>query len=355
MFAANLVRRVGICISHIPNRDPKLLLKRYILSYSRSINLELIGHLQDISESSYVPGQIFLHKHFGYRGIILQCWKAKLFDGNLQSIEASKLKSHEFKKKYESEVNVYQVLTDQKDIEICNSALKPGITFLLDDKRAFNAIYIVSGLSLISSLILTEMDYVFHDDIIPYVPYEASAIRNDYLCEFLLSAPDKDPPFIPTDHLRRWIEARRWSLEVTSVHRKVTEGIRTTVLPFYMGRRVTGDNKENDICYWRYLIRLENLAMERVQLRERFWKVFSITGNLESNREKGAVGMQPILSPECPVFQYHSHIQVPVPWAHMWGSFRFERPNGASFDVKIPSFPLCDRTHWSDTSSEQLG
>lgn len=56
------------------------------------------------------------------------------------------------------------------------------------------------------------------------------------VCKYSLT---KDPPFIPTDHLRRWIEARKQSLEVTSIHCEVTEGIQTTVMPFYMGRRVT--------------------------------------------------------------------------------------------------------------------
>ncbi|CAH8830695.1 unnamed protein product [Trichobilharzia szidati] len=238
MFATFSMHRVSLCILPTSSlRAPQLLCKRNLLSHSRPTNLELIGHLQDASES-YVPGQMFLHKHFGYRGIILQCWKGRLFDRNLQFIEAVEQKFPEFKKKDESKVNVYQVLTDQRDIEICNCALKPGITFLPDDKRAFNAIYIVS-----------EMDYVFHDDIIPYVPQDALPIRNEYMSEFLISAPDRDPPFMPTDHLRRWIEARKRSLEVTSVHREVTENIRITVLPFYMGRRITGNNKENDIRY----------------------------------------------------------------------------------------------------------
>lgn len=35
------------------------------------------------------------------------------------------------------------------------------------------------------------MDYVFHDDIIPYVPQDVSPIRNQYFSEFLLSTPDK--------------------------------------------------------------------------------------------------------------------------------------------------------------------
>ncbi|CAI2723460.1 unnamed protein product [Schistosoma spindalis] len=274
MLVACLTNKLGIGL--LPTfglRAPEFIIRRHLLSPSRPIRLELIGHLQKASESLYEPGQIFLHKKFGYRGIVLQCWKGKLFDRNLQSTKSVELTSHEFPKGEESEMNVYQVLTDQSDTEICNSALKHGITFLPDDKRAFNAIYIVS-----------EMDYVFHDDIIPYVPQDASPIRNQYF----------NPPFIPTDHLRRWIEARKQSLEVTSIHREVTEGVQTTVMPFYMGRRVTEDRKENDVRYWRYLIRIENLTMDRVQLRERFLKIFSISGNLESIGGKGVVGMQAV-------------------------------------------------------------
>ncbi|XP_018648034.1 hypothetical protein Smp_024500.1 [Schistosoma mansoni] len=291
MLAACLTNKLGIgLLPRFGLRAPEFIIRRYLISPSRPTKLELIGHLQKASESLYEPGQIFLHKKFGYRGIVLQCWKGKLFDRNLQSTESVELTSRESPKGEESEINVYQVLTDQSDTEICNSALKPGITFLPDDKRAFNSIYIVS-----------EMDYVFHDDIIPYVPQDASPIKNQYFSEFLLSAPDKDPPFIPTDHLKRWIEARKQSLEVTSIHREVTEGIQTTVLPFYMGRRVTEDKKENDVRY------------------------------------------------------YHSHIHFPMEWAHMWGTFRFERHNGTSLDVKIPSFPLYDPTCSSNSSNENLG
>ncbi|CAH8444203.1 unnamed protein product [Schistosoma turkestanicum] len=196
------------------------------------------------------------------------------------------------------------------------------------------------------------MDYVFHDDIIPYVPQDSSPIKNRYFSEFLFYTPEKDPSYIPTDHLRRWIEARKHGLEVTSVHREVTEGIQTTVMPFYMGRQVAEDKNKNDLRYWRYLIRLENLVMDRVQLLERFLKFFLIPGKLKSTGGKGVVGTQPVLSPECPVFQYHSHTHFPEEWAYMWGTFRFERNSGASLDVKIPALPLCDPTYFSDSNKK---
>ncbi|KAL7060087.1 hypothetical protein AAHC03_09250 [Spirometra sp. Aus1] len=197
------------------------------------------------------------------------------------------------------------------------------------------------------------MDYAFHDDIIPYICKEQTPFKNEYFREFMHFDPDREPHFFPTDNLRRWLQSRWQSLEVKTVHRETTEGLRTTVVPFLMGRQKFRFSDEAYSRYWRYLIRLENLTDEAVQLRERFWKVFSVTGSLESVNGKGVVGVQPLLRPNNPVFQYHSHVQVPVPWAHMWGSFRLEKASGGTVDVKIPPFPLCDREHWPTEDSKE--
>ncbi|CAH8450276.1 unnamed protein product [Dicrocoelium dendriticum] len=194
---------------------------------TQALSLEPVGQLQRLSDTSYEPGQLFLHKHFGYRGIILQSWPAKLFDRNILSSKTVEVTTHEYKKEDGIGVTMYQVLTDQRDTDLCVPVLKPGVTFLPDDKRIFNTIYIVSG-----------MDYVFHDDVIPYTSADPTPIKNEYLQEFMVSACDREPSLVPTDQLRRWIEARKQSLEVTCVHREETEGIRTTAVPFFMGRRL---------------------------------------------------------------------------------------------------------------------
>ena len=41
---------------------------------------------------------------------------------------------------------------------------------------------------------------------------------------------------------------------------------------------------------WRYCIRIENLGQETVQLRERHWRIFSLSGTLETVRGRGVVG-----------------------------------------------------------------
>ena len=41
--------------------------------------------------------------------------------------------------------------------------------------------------------------------------------------------------------------------------------------------------------WWRYCIRLENLGEATVQLRERNWRIFSLSGTLETVRGRGVV------------------------------------------------------------------
>ena len=91
---------------------------------------------------------------------------------------------------------------------------------------------------------------------------------------------------------------------------------------------------------WRYCIRLENLDSDVVQLRERHWRIFSLSGTLETVRGRGVVGREPVLSKEQPAFQYSSHVSLQASSGHMWGTFRFERPDGSHFDIRIPPFSL---------------
>lgn len=48
---------------------------------------------------------------------------------------------------------------------------------------------------------------------------------------------------------------------------------------------------------WRYCIRLENLDSDVVQLRERHWRIFSLSGTLETVRGRGVVGRVSIIRP----------------------------------------------------------
>lgn len=72
------------------------------------------------------------------------------------------------------------------------------------------------------------------------------------------------------------------------------------------------------VFQWRYCIRLENLGDLSVQLRERHWRIFSLSGTLETVRGRGVVGQEPYLSTDHPAFQYSSHVSLQAPSGHMW-------------------------------------
>lgn len=78
---------------------------------------------------------------------------------------------------------------------------------------------------------------------------------------------------------------------------------------------------------WRYCIRLENLGELTVQLRERHWRIFSLSGTLETVRGRGVVGQEPVLSNQQPAFQYSSHVSLQAPSGHMWWVLSHLRTN----------------------------
>lgn len=82
-----------------------------------------------------------------------------------------------------------------------------------------------------------------------------------------------------------------------------------------MGSRQT---PRTPVHWWRYSIRLENLGKLGVQLRERHWRIFALSGTLETVRGRGVVGQEPILNMKSPAFQYSSHISLQAPSGHMW-------------------------------------
>uniref|UniRef100_A0A8C9R8R7 Polymerase delta-interacting protein 2 n=1 Tax=Scleropages formosus TaxID=113540 RepID=A0A8C9R8R7_SCLFO len=220
----------------------------------------------------------------------------------------------------------YQVLIDTRDCpHISQRSQTEAVTFLAnhDDSRA---LYAIPGL-----------DYVSHEDVLPYSSTDQVPIQHELFERFLTFNPSKVPPFVPRDTLRAWQEKNHPWLELSDVHRETTENIRVTVIPFYMGMR---EAQNSHVYWWRYCIRLENMGNEVVQLRERHWRIFSLSGTLETVRGRGVVGREPVLSKEQPAFQYSSHVSLQAPSGHMWGSYRFERPNGTFFDVRIPPFSL---------------
>ncbi|XP_062392301.1 polymerase delta-interacting protein 2-like isoform X1 [Sardina pilchardus] len=305
--------------------------KRFMSSRPEGKVLETVGVFEAPKQhGKYETGQLFLHSVFGYRGIVLFPWHARLYDRDV-SPQAAESKpeppgAHGSKEVKGKTHTYYQVLIDTRDCpHISQRSQTEAVTFLAnhDDSRA---LYAIPGL-----------DYVSHEDILPYNSTDQIPIQHELFERFLMFNAGKVPPFVPRDTLRAWQEKNHPWLELSDVHRETTENIRVTVIPFYMGMR---EAQTSHVYWWRYCIRLENLGDEVVQLRERHWRIFSLSGTLETVRGRGVVGREPVLSKEQPAFQYSSHVSLQAPSGHMWGSYRLERPNGTFFDVRIPPFSL---------------
>jgi len=297
-----------------------------------STRLAEVGVLEAPKEhgKSYDTGQLFLHKIFGYRGIVLFPWLAHVYDRD--SSAHSKTDERSFDDHTSSvgkEVKgrnhmYYQVLIDARDCPHIRAQTE-AVTFLGNQDNS-RALYAIPGL-----------DYVAHEDVLPYHSPESGPIQHELFDKFLANDPENSPPFVARDTLKAWQEKNHPWLQLSDVHRETTEGIRVTVIPFYMGCR---EAQQTHVYWWRYCVRLENKGEETVRLRERHWRIFSLSGTLETVRGRGVVGQEPLLSPDQPAFQYSSHVSLQAPSGHMWGTYKMERRDGSSFDCKIPPFSL---------------
>ncbi|XP_074640885.1 polymerase delta-interacting protein 2-like isoform X2 [Tubulanus polymorphus] len=278
-------------------------------------------------QGKYETGQVLLHKVFGYRGIVLFPWVAKVYDKDIKMNQNDPNRNLDDpnvilnKETRAQSQTYYQVLIDSRDCPFIR-AQSEAVTFLGNQENS-RSLYAIPGL-----------DYVGHEDVLPYNSTEKHPIKHELFEKFLIHDPDSDPPFIARETLRAWQEKNHPWLELSDVHRQTTENIRVTVIPFYMGSR------QSQIYLWRYCIRLENLSDQTVRLRERHWKIYSLTGTLETVRGRGVVGQEPSLSKKQPAFQYSSHVSLQAPSGHMWGTFEMEREDGTTFQCIIPPFLL---------------
>uniref|UniRef100_A0AAG5D162 ApaG domain-containing protein n=1 Tax=Anopheles atroparvus TaxID=41427 RepID=A0AAG5D162_ANOAO len=328
-----------------------LVVRLFSVSVYQNTRLAEVGKLElPKAQGKYETGQLFLHRVFGYRGVILFPWLARVYDrdlpnqtkgnqlesgtsGSSGSTEGNTNSSKEVQKKTHT---FYQVLIDQRDCPYIRAQTE-AVTFL-GNQESSRSLYAIPGL-----------DYVAHEDILPYSSGEQHPLQHELFDKFLAHQPEKDPPFVAQETLKAWQKKNHPWLELSDVHKETTEGIRVTVIPFYMGCRET---PAASVYWWRYCIRLENLGELSVQLRERHWRIFSLSGTLETVRGRGVVGQEPVLSPRLPAFQYSSHVSLQAPSGHMWGTFRMEREDGHMFDCRIPPFSLESKPDDNGNSDE---
>jgi len=125
-------------------------------------------------------------------------------------------------------------------------------------------------------------------------------------------------------------------------YQATTEDIRVSVQPFYLEDE---SDPEEGHYFWAYQVQIENLGVDPVRLKSRYWRITDSHGHTEEVRGEGVVGEQPLIEPGY-AFEYTSGAPLGTSSGFMKGSYRMRRHDGTSFEVEIPHFSL-DSPHGS--------
>lgn len=124
--------------------------------------------------------------------------------------------------------------------------------------------------------------------------------------------------------------------ELRELYYRMTEGLRITVRPSFVAdqsRPAAGH------FVFAYRIRLENVAERPVRLLSRRWQIHDEAGEDTEIEGEGVVGEQPTVLAGG-VYEYQSFCVLRSPRGWMEGSYRLVRPDGTTFEARIPRFDL---------------
>ena len=120
------------------------------------------------------------------------------------------------------------------------------------------------------------------------------------------------------------------------MYTKTTNSISITVNPYYLEDQSEPDEQH---YVWAYQITINNMSKEKVQLKNRFWKIIDSNGSKKEVSGEGVVGEQPVLQPG-EKFEYTSGTPLSTPSGFMEGYYQMETGDGDKFEVTIPLFSL---------------
>ena len=120
------------------------------------------------------------------------------------------------------------------------------------------------------------------------------------------------------------------------MYSKKTKKINITVNPYFLDDQ---SEPEDQHFVWAYQVTIYNQSKEKVQLKNRYWKIIDSNGSEQEVRGEGVVGEQPILNPG-EKFEYTSGTPLSTPSGFMGGYYEMETNEGKKFDAIIPQFSL---------------
>ena len=120
------------------------------------------------------------------------------------------------------------------------------------------------------------------------------------------------------------------------MYSKKTRKINITVNPYFLDDQ---SEPEDQHFVWAYQVIIDNQSNEKVQLKNRYWKIIDSNGSEQEVRGEGVVGEQPILNPG-EKFEYTSGTPLGTPSGFMEGHYEMETNEGNRFEAIIPQFSL---------------
>lgn len=163
-------------------------------------------------------------------------WVARVYDRDLVNQNRTEDTADNSSKEVQKKTHTYyQVLIDSRDCPYIRAQTE-AVTFL-GNQESSRSLYAIPGL-----------DYVAHEDILPYQSCERLPLQHELFDKFLMPNPEKNDmtPFLAQETLNAWQKKNHPWLELSDVHKETTNNIKVTVIPFYMGCRETPSSS----VYW---------------------------------------------------------------------------------------------------------
>ena len=120
------------------------------------------------------------------------------------------------------------------------------------------------------------------------------------------------------------------------MYSKKTKKINITVNPYFLDDQ---SEPEEQHFVWAYQVTIDNQSNQKVQLKNRYWKIIDSNGIEQEVKGEGVVGEQPILNPG-EKFEYTSGTPLSTPSGFMGGYYEMETKEGKIFEAVIPQFSL---------------
>jgi len=120
------------------------------------------------------------------------------------------------------------------------------------------------------------------------------------------------------------------------MYSKTTKKISITVNPYFLEEQSEPDDQH---YVWAYQVTIDNQSKEKVQLKNRYWKIIDSNGTKQEVSGQGVVGEQPVLNPG-EKFEYTSGTPLSTPSGFMEGHYEMETIEGVKFEAYIPQFSL---------------